>query len=212
MVKRSNIRSTAQSTALLMALIALSVGVAGCETDAQSGSLIGAGIGALAGQAIGNDTTGTLIGTAVGGVTGYAVGNERDKSKAKKQRQAENRYDPRAARRSNDRYDDGATTSQRAPSSHNPLAGTRWRVVSLVWPDAPQFDDLQVQFKRDGSLVATLTDADGQLDTHRERYRIVANALIVNVYDDIINATFSLDHDELIIVAPSGRAVLRKMY
>jgi len=53
----------------------------GCESDAQTGALLGAGIGALAGQAIGRDTTGTLIGTAVGAGAGYAVGNESDKNK-----------------------------------------------------------------------------------------------------------------------------------
>jgi len=54
---------------------------AGCETDAQSGALIGAGIGALAGQAIGGDTEATLIGTAIGAGGGYVIGNESDKAK-----------------------------------------------------------------------------------------------------------------------------------
>ena len=53
----------------------------GCS-DAQAGSLIGAGLGALAGQAIGGDTKATVIGTAVGAAGGYMIGNESDKSKA----------------------------------------------------------------------------------------------------------------------------------
>ena len=44
-----------------------------------NGLLLGAGGGALVGQAIGRDSEGTLIGTAVGGVLGYVVGNEMDK-------------------------------------------------------------------------------------------------------------------------------------
>ncbi len=44
-----------------------------------NGLLVGAGGGALAGQAIGRDTEGTLIGAAVGGMVGYMVGNEMDK-------------------------------------------------------------------------------------------------------------------------------------
>ena len=44
-----------------------------------NGLLLGAGSGALVGQAIGRDTEGTLIGTAVGGMLGYMVGNEMDK-------------------------------------------------------------------------------------------------------------------------------------
>jgi hypothetical protein len=44
-----------------------------------NGLILGAGGGAILGQAIGRDTEGTLIGTAVGGVLGYIVGNEMDK-------------------------------------------------------------------------------------------------------------------------------------
>lgn len=55
--------------------------VAGCESDAQTGALIGAGVGALAGQAIGGDTEGTLIGAGVGAAGGYMIGNEQDKKK-----------------------------------------------------------------------------------------------------------------------------------
>lgn len=53
----------------------------GCS-DAEAGALLGAGLGALAGQAIGNDTEATVIGTAIGAGVGYAVGNESDKRKA----------------------------------------------------------------------------------------------------------------------------------
>lgn len=66
--------------AVLVGALALSVGaLSGCETDAQTGSLLGAGIGAAAGQAIGGNTEGTLIGAGAGAVGGYIVGNERDK-------------------------------------------------------------------------------------------------------------------------------------
>ena len=69
-----------------IAVLGMGVFGTGCETDAQTGSLIGAGIGALAGQAIGRDTTGTLVGTAIGAGAGYAVGNESDKSKDRHRR------------------------------------------------------------------------------------------------------------------------------
>jgi len=56
----------------------------GCATDkitkGTQGAAIGAGAGALAGQAIGRNTGGTLIGAAVGGLLGYVIGNEMDKS------------------------------------------------------------------------------------------------------------------------------------
>ena len=60
-------------------LLAASPALTGCESDAQTGALIGAGLGAVAGQAIGGDSEATLIGAAVGGGAGYLVGNEADK-------------------------------------------------------------------------------------------------------------------------------------
>ncbi len=47
----------------------------------SNGTFIGAGSGALIGQAIGRDTEGTLLGTAIGGVLGYMIGNEMDKNR-----------------------------------------------------------------------------------------------------------------------------------
>lgn len=51
------------------------------EADDQTrtrveGTLIGMGVGALAGNLIGNDTSSTLIGTAIGGGVGYLVADE----------------------------------------------------------------------------------------------------------------------------------------
>jgi len=64
----------------VLALGASSMTLTGCN-DAQAGTLLGAGIGALAGQAIGRDTEATLIGTAIGAGAGYIIGNESDKAK-----------------------------------------------------------------------------------------------------------------------------------
>lgn len=61
---------------------------AGCESDAQVGSAIGALAGAGIGQLAGGDTEATLIGAAVGGGAGYMLGNESDKKKAQAERYA----------------------------------------------------------------------------------------------------------------------------
>jgi uncharacterized protein YcfJ len=50
--------------------------------NTQKGALIGAGAGALMGQAIGRDTEGTLMGLAAGTVLGALVGNARDQEYA----------------------------------------------------------------------------------------------------------------------------------
>lgn len=48
-----------------------------------TGLLIGAGGGAIAGQAIGRDTESTVIGTTIGTLVGYMVGNEMDKGQGR---------------------------------------------------------------------------------------------------------------------------------
>ena len=68
---------------LAAALTGTAMLAGGCN-DAQAGTLVGAGVGALAGQAIGGDTTSTLIGTGIGAGAGYIIGNESDKEKAKR--------------------------------------------------------------------------------------------------------------------------------
>lgn len=69
----------------VVGLVALATG---CANDAQSGALLGAGLGALAGQALGHDSEATAIGAGIGAGAGYIVGNESDKAKAR------DRYDP----------------------------------------------------------------------------------------------------------------------
>ena len=55
--------------------------VAGCESDAQTGALLGTAAGAGVGALAGGDTEGALIGAAVGGGVGYMLGGEQDKKK-----------------------------------------------------------------------------------------------------------------------------------
>jgi hypothetical protein len=73
-------------TVVLAVAVGLGIlGTAGCESDAQTGALIGTAAGAGIGQAIGHNTAGTLIGAAVGGGAGYLLGNEGDKKKAQQE-------------------------------------------------------------------------------------------------------------------------------
>lgn len=74
----------AKGFVIILMVVAVSLGLvfsAGCESDAQTGALIGTAIGAGAGQAIGGDTESTLIGAGIGAVGGYIIGNEQDKKK-----------------------------------------------------------------------------------------------------------------------------------
>jgi surface antigen len=69
-----------KNSALIILLLCLSIGSAGCQTTKAGG---GAGLGvlggAVAGQAVGKSTEATLIGAVLGGLLGYVVGNEMDK-------------------------------------------------------------------------------------------------------------------------------------
>jgi len=67
---------------LMAAIVCLGlIFVAGCESRAHTGALIGTAVGAAAGQVIGHDTESTLIGGAIGAGAGYIIGNETDKKK-----------------------------------------------------------------------------------------------------------------------------------
>jgi hypothetical protein len=79
---------------IITAALTVTVGLgtlvmSGCESDAQTGALIGTAAGAGIGQAIGRNTTGTLIGAGVGAAGGYLIGNESDKNKAKEKNQSQ---------------------------------------------------------------------------------------------------------------------------
>ena len=75
-----------RSFVTILTVVIASLGLAfvcGCESDAQTGALIGTGAGAGIGQAIGHDTGSTLVGAGVGAGAGYMIGNESDKKKTK---------------------------------------------------------------------------------------------------------------------------------
>jgi phage tail tape-measure protein len=74
----------AKSFVTILMVVAVSLGlafVAGCESDAQTGALMGTAAGAGVGALAGGDTEGTLVGAAVGGGVGYILGSEQDKKK-----------------------------------------------------------------------------------------------------------------------------------
>lgn len=75
------------TSALIVVIATGSAFIVGCETQGQSGALIGSGIGAGVGALAGGSTESTLIGAAVGGGAGYIVGNEGDKKQQKQEMQ-----------------------------------------------------------------------------------------------------------------------------
>lgn len=63
---------------ICVAAAASSLVLSGCETAGQTGALIGAAVGAVAGNQV-NDKQGKYVGAAVGALAGYAVGNYMDR-------------------------------------------------------------------------------------------------------------------------------------
>ena len=66
-----------KKTWLLVLIVGVALVSAGCGPNyrTQQGAVIGAALGAWAGQDIGHDTESTLIGAAVGGVAGAVIGD-----------------------------------------------------------------------------------------------------------------------------------------
>jgi osmotically inducible lipoprotein OsmB len=63
----------------VISLIVLIGGLGGCATNTDTGTLIGAGTGALVGNvASGGSAIGTIGGAAVGGIIGHEVGERQD--------------------------------------------------------------------------------------------------------------------------------------
>lgn len=76
--------STSLGRSLIAGLSALAVLVSGCAnmTETQRGAAIGAGVGALAGAAIGDSRESTAIGAGLGALGGYIWSNQMAQKKA----------------------------------------------------------------------------------------------------------------------------------
>jgi outer membrane lipoprotein SlyB len=78
-------RSELKEERELLIIVILAVGLLtfSCTStgyNTQKGAAIGAGVGAIAGQLIGNNTAGTLIGAGAGALAGALVGNAVDQN------------------------------------------------------------------------------------------------------------------------------------
>jgi hypothetical protein len=180
--------------AIGVATLSAAIGFSGgCETSAQTGALGGAGIGALAGQAIGGNTQATLIGAAAGAGIGYIIGNEKDKAEAKT-------------------MSAGSREHNYTHTQVTPLGGTRWKVTMLDPHDfVPSYTSKVVEFREYGRVITTTTNPDGTVDVHDESYRIVDNTLIVNKPGYLINAKYRIEGNRLYVDAQDFHAVLQRL-
>lgn len=165
----------------------------------------GLGLGALIGQAIGNDTESTLIGAGIGAGVGHVIGNERDKQKAQEM-SAQAPAPPQPQ-----------TQAQPAPPPvpHNEvgsLGNTLWQLVSLNPKDiAGPYVSKAMYFSRDGILVTLTTHSDGSIAMSEESFRVVESTLVVNRPGYLINARFVNDGDQITVSAEKFSAVLKRL-
>ena len=181
--QNGNYLKTSIIASVIICMLVSSLAITGCETRAQTGTLAGTGIGALIGQVVGGDTKATLIGAAIGTGAGYLIGNAQDKKAAKT-------------------YDFSQPTT---------LTGTKWKIMSLVMEDKPEYNTIIVEFRPDGKVVTTRYEPGDTKTITEERYRIVGSTLIINKTDYIINAQYRIDGNEMIVDCERFRAVLQRI-
>ncbi len=161
--------------------------IGGCATKGRTGALAGSGVGAIIGQTAGRSTEATLIGAAVGTGVGYIIGNEIDKKEAK------------------------ALEAQNTVPNNAPLAGTSWKVTSLVRDEPLPNRSIVIDFRNNGRVITTRTLPDGKVERADEAYRVVGNTLIINKPGYIVNATYRIDGRGMVVEAPKFRAVLDRV-
>jgi hypothetical protein len=183
-----NARSARSGWSIMVFVLPIIVVADGCATKARTGAGIGGGLGAIIGQVAGRSTEATLIGAAVGTGIGYIIGNEADKKEAKEMTEG----------------------GSPAPDL-SPLSGTSWVVVSLVIDKPAPYVSITVEFRPDGRVITTKTEAGGIVTRHNERYRVVGNTLIVNKPGYLLNAQYRIEGRELIVDAAQVRAVLKRL-
>ena len=185
-------------SAFTILVLASMVAAQGCGTTSTSkGASLGAVVGGLTGG-LGDAATGALIG---GGV-GYLVDRADDKAKAREQAERETR-----ALEASRVTDDPSTVYR--PEPINDLVGTTWRVISLV-SDEPvdEYHSIVVTFQTN-SKATTMTVWKGKdVETFVDNYRVVDDVLILSGDDYLVNAKYSIDNDQMVLVAEDFRAVL----
>ena len=186
----------------------------GCgSTSAQRGLTGGAATGAAASWLLGGSSRNVATAALIGGGLGYILGNETDKADAQAQASAER------ARYEHSRVTSNPSTVQ-MPANPNSLVGTSWRILSYAG-DKPQKQEISsavITFSTNSKVTTLAVLPDGRTDTWVDNYRLVApDILIVTGTDpqtgeaDVLNATYSIQNGQMVVVAPDRRLVLQRV-
>jgi hypothetical protein len=176
--------------------------LSGCGTTSTSkAASLGAVVGGLS-----DGWGGAATGALVGGGVGYLVDRADDKAKAREQAERETKALEMAAITSK------PETAYRPPNQ-NALVGTTWRMISLVSEDEPipEYRSMVITFQMNSKVTTLTIYNDNEIETFVDSYRVVEDVLILSGEDFVVNAKYSIENSQMVLVAPGLRAVLEEI-
>ncbi len=149
-------------------------------------------------------------GAAIGALVGGGVGLMADSAEDKKVRQQQKDRELALLEKSSVTAD--KKTAFR-PTKSNELTGRTWRVISLIDDETNTkgFASIILSFQTNTKVTTLILWKDGKSETFGETYSIVGDALIFSGKDYVTNSKYSLDDNQLIVVAPTFQAVLEEV-
>jgi len=186
----------------LIAILILSGLVSACGTTSTSR-------GASTGAVVGGIVDG-WEGAAVGALIGGGLGALDDSAQARKKEQEIREREIAAMEKSQVTSD--PETAYR-PENSNPLTGSTWRVISLVEEEkkTAEFSSMVITFQTNTQATTLVQWADGKTETYTETYSVVSDALILTGKDYVTNAKYSVQGNQMVLVAPDVRVVLEEV-
>ena len=90
--------------------------------------------------------------------------------------------------------------------------GSTWRVLSIVSKKpASEYQSMVLTFQTNTKLTTLTILKDGKATTQVESYRVVDDVIVISGKDYIINAKYSIEGKQMIIVAPDIRIVMEEI-
>ena len=190
------------SVSVLFIVISLTFSLVSCgSTNTSKGATTGAIVGGLV-DGWGGAATGALIGGGVGLMA--------DSAEDKKIRQQQKERELAMLEKSSVTEDPKTAYK---PSNSNPLTGSTWRVISLVdeKDNTDGFASIVITFQTNTKATTLILWKDGRSETYGETYTVLNDALIFSGKDYVTNTKYSINGNQMILVAPDLRVVLEEV-
>jgi len=190
------------SVSVLFIVISLTFSLVSCgSTNTSKGATTGAIVGGLV-DGWGGAATGALIGGGVGLMA--------DSAEDKKIRQQQKERELAMLEKSSVTEDPKTAYK---PSNSNPLTGSTWRVISLVdeKDNKDGFASIVITFQTNTKATTLILWKDGRSETYGETYTVLNDALIFSGKDYVTNTKYSINGNQMILVAPDLRVVLEEV-